>query len=251
MPEGDTVHRAAARLQVLVGETIEASSPNPRGRATRVAEHVDGRRLTSVSAHGKNLVLRFEGGVVVRSHLGMSGRWTVRPRDDHVAGAPWLVLRGGRSQALLWSGARLELHVRALRGLGLDILERPPQVDSMIARIRAGDDGRFVGETLLDQRLVAGIGNKWLAEALWGAELSPWRRSADVGDGELRRALDAAARLMAASVEGRVHRNEAYRRVGRPCRRCGGTIRAHGQGDANRTAYWCPGCQRGGEPPGA
>lgn len=251
MPEGDTVHRAAARLQGLVGETIEATSPSPRGRATRVAEHVDGKRLASVSAHGKNLVLRFEGGVVVRSHLGMSGRWTVRPRDAHVAGAPWLVLRGERSQALLWNGAKLELHVRALRGLGPDILERPPRVESMIARIRAGDDGRFVGETLLDQHLVAGIGNKWLAEALWDAELSPWRRVADVADGELRRALDGAARLMAASVEGRAHRNEAYRRVGRPCRRCGGTIRARGQGDANRIAYWCPGCQRGGEPPGA
>jgi endonuclease VIII len=251
MPEGDTVHRAAARLQALVGETVEASSPNPRGRATRVAEHIDGRRLTSVSAHGKNLVLRFEGGVVVRSHLGMTGRWVVRPRGDGVAGAPWLVLRGERAQALLWNGARLELHVRALGRLGHDILERPPQIDAMVARIRRDDGGRFVGETLLDQHLVAGIGNKWLAEALWSAELSPWSRASEVADADLRRALIAAAELMSASVEGRVRRNEVYRRVGRPCRRCGGIIRSRGQGDANRTAYWCNGCQKGGGAPGA
>jgi endonuclease VIII len=251
MPEGDTVHRAAARLQVLVGETVEATSPNPRGRATRVAEHVDGKRLTSVSAHGKNLVLRFEGGVVVRSHLGMSGRWVVRPRGDGVVGAPWLVLRGERAQALLWSGATLELHVRALGGLGPDILEQPPQIEAMIAGIRRDDGGRFLGETLLDQHLVAGIGNKWLAEALWTAELSPWCRVTEVTDDDLRSALAAGAELMSASVDGRARRNEVYRRVGRHCRRCGGTIRSRGQGDANRTAYWCPGCQKGGGPPGA
>jgi endonuclease-8 len=251
MPEGDTVHRAKAQLQALVGDTVEASSPNPRGRATRVAEHVDGKRLTSVRAHGKNLVLQFEGGVVVRSHLGMSGRWVVRPRGDGVVGAPWLVLRGAHAQALLWNGARLELHARALRGLGPDILEQPPNLDAMIARIRRDDGARFVGETLLDQHLVAGIGNKWLAEALWTAELSPWCRLSDVPDSDLRRALVAAAELMSASVEGRVRRNEAYRRVGRPCRRCGTTIRSRGQGDANRIAYWCDLCQRGGGPPGA
>jgi endonuclease-8 len=251
MPEGDTVHRAAAKLQALVGETVEAASPNPRGRATRVAEHVDGRRLTSVSVHGKNLVLRFDGGVVVRSHLGMTGRWVVRPRREGTAGAPWLVLRGERAEALLWNGSRLELHARALGGLGPDILEHPPRIEAMVGRIRRADGGRFLGETLLDQRLVAGIGNKWLAEALWEAELSPWRRVGDVRDEELHRALQVAAELMSGSVAGRFRRNEAYRRVGRPCRRCGGTIRSRGQGDANRTAYWCPGCQRGGEPPGA
>src|SRR5262249_35220992 len=144
-----------------------------------------------------------------------------------------------------------ELHARALGRLGPDILERPPQVDAMIARIRREDGGRFIGETLLDQHLVAGIGNKWLAEALWTAELSPWSRIDAVTDGDLRRALEAAAELMSASVEGRLRRNQVYRRVGRRCRRCGRTIRSHGQGDANRTAYWCDRCQKGGGPPGA
>jgi endonuclease VIII len=251
VPEGDTVHRAARRLQALVGDVLEATSPNPRGLATRVAEHVDGRRLESVQAHGKNLVLRFEGGVVVRSHLGMKGRWIVRPAGGEVSRAPWLVLRGRTAEALLLHGRALELHTRALAGLGPDILERPPHVDAMIARIRSNDAGRYLGETLLDQRLVAGIGNKWLAEALWAAELSPWRRTADVSDEELTRALSTAAEQMNDSLEGGFVRNAVYRLVGRPCRRCGATIRSYGQGDANRMTYWCPGCQRGGTPPGA
>jgi endonuclease-8 len=250
MPEGDTVHRAALGLQALVGDVVEASSPNPRGRVSRVAERVDGKRLESVAAHGKNLVLRFAGGTVVRSHLGMSGRWVVRPLGAAANGSPWLVLRGERAEALLWNGAVLELHLRALAGLGPDILERPPRLEAMVARVRGADASRFLGETLLDQRLVAGIGNKWLAEALWAAELSPWRRTADVSDDELRRALAIAAERMSASVDlNRSGRNQAYRRVGRPCARCGGTIRSHGQGDANRMTYWCSGCQVGGGPP--
>lgn len=251
VPEGDTVHRAGRRLQALVGQVVEATSPSPRGRATRVAEQVDGRRLVSVTVHGKNLVLRFDGRVVVRSHLGMSGRWVVRPRGDDAPRAAWLVLRGERDEAVLWNGTTLELHTRALGSLGPDILEQPPRLDAMVARIQQGHDGRFLGETLLDQRLVAGIGNKWLAEALWAAELSPWLRASRLEERAVRRALAAAAELMSESLAGRVRRNRVYRRVGRPCPRCGATIRSYGQGDANRMTYWCPGCQRGGEAPGA
>ena len=251
MPEGDTVHRVAARLQGLVGERLEATSPHPRARAERVAERIDGKRLESARAHGKNLVLRFEGGVVLRSHLRMSGRWVVRPRGGGVRGAPWLVLRGERAEAILWNGPVLELHTRALARLGPDILERPPRIDAMLARLRAADGSRWFGEALLDQSLVAGIGNKWLAEALWETGLSPWRRLAGVGDDDRRRALEAAAALMRDSVDGRLHRNRAYRLVGRPCARCGTPIRSYGQGDANRMTYWCPACQVGTHPRGA
>src|SRR5256885_12326138 len=92
VPEGDSLHRAARRLQPLVGQRIEADAPHPRAQAERIAERIDGRVLESVDAVGKNLVLRFEGGVVVRSHLRMSGRWSVRPRGERRAGRPWLVL---------------------------------------------------------------------------------------------------------------------------------------------------------------
>src|ERR671924_283855 len=99
MPEGDALHRIAARLQVLVGERVEASSPNPRGLVTGVARAVDGRVLESVHAVGKNLILRFEGGVTVRSHLRMNGRWRVTLRRETESGRPWLVLRGRKWQA--------------------------------------------------------------------------------------------------------------------------------------------------------
>jgi endonuclease VIII len=101
---------------------------------------------------------------------------------------------------------------------------------------------------LLAQRVVAGIGNMWMAEALWAAELSPWARLGDLTDGQLRAALEAASRLMRDSLEGGRQPRRVYRRAGRPCPRCGARIRARGQGDANRTVYWCPACQEGDPP---
>lgn len=252
MPEGDALHLAARRLQPLVGQRIAAESPHPRAQALRIAERIDGRMLESVDAVGKNLVFRFEGGVPLRSHLRMSGRWALRPRGEARAGRPWLVLRGERYEGVLWNGPVLELHTRALERLGPDILERPPRVDDVLARLARADRSRWLGESLLDQSLVAGIGNMWLAESLWAVELSPWRRLGDVSEDERRRALESAASLMRASVDGgRRGGHNVYRLAGRPCPRCGGRIRSWGQGDDNRMTYWCPGCQKGEEPPGA
>ena len=252
VPEGDTIHRAANRLQVLVGQRLEVQTPHPRAQAERIAERLDGRRLLSVEALGKNLVLHFEGGVVLRSHLRMSGRWSVRPRGEQRVGRPWLVLRGDRAEGVLWGGPVLELHTRALARLGPDILERPPRIDEMLARMRRAEQTRRFGETLLDQTLVSGIGNMWMAEALWQARISPWRRLRDVDAVDRRLALDAAALLMRESVDGGgERRRQVYRRAGRPCPRCTTPIRSSGQGDDNRTAYWCPVCQVGDDPPAA
>ncbi|HUK44137.1 MAG TPA: DNA-formamidopyrimidine glycosylase family protein [Gaiellaceae bacterium] len=244
MPEGDTLHRAALRLQPLVGQRLEVEAPHPRAQADRVAEKLDGRRLESVEAVGKNLLLRFEGGVVVRSHLRMSGRWSVRQRGTEERGRPWLVLRGAELEGVLWGGPVLELHARALARLGPDILGSPPDIDRMLVRLRAADPTRTLGESLQDQALVAGIGNIWASESLWEARLSPWSRLGDVGDPDRRRALETAAGLMRAAVDSeRESQRRVYNRAGRPCPRCGAAVRARGQGDANRTAYWCPSCQ--------
>jgi endonuclease-8 len=245
MPEGDSLHRAARRLQVLVGDVVEAETPNPRAQAAIDAHVLDGRRLEAVEALGKNLILRFEGGIVLRSHLRMSGRWTVRPRDEPLAGRPWLVLRGHSAEAVLWNGPVLELHTRALARLGPDILAEQPDFDAIVARLRATDTRRTLGDALQDQTLVAGIGNMWMAESLWEAQLSPWLPLRDVSDTELRDALAVAAARMRAAVDaGREPPKRVHGKAGRPCRRCGTPIRSAGQGDANRTAYWCPGCQR-------
>jgi len=228
-----------------VGETVKVESPNPRAAATGVAEQLDGRRLERVEAIGKNLVLSFEGGLVLRSHLRMSGRWTVREPGSVAHGRPWLVLRGSGREAVLWGGPVLELNKRAVRRLGPDILARPPDFNRMVSNIRRIDQSRELGDALLDQRLVAGIGNLWKAEALWGAGVSPWRRLANTTDEEIRAVLDEAARLMRRSVDSGREQRSIYRKAGRPCPRCRGAVRSRGQGDANRTAYWCPSCQPG------
>jgi endonuclease VIII len=218
----------------------------------RLTEQLDGRRLEAVEAVGKNLLLRFEGGLTLRSHLRMRGRWQVRPRNGPSRGRPWLVLRGAEREAVLWNGPVLELHGRGVRTLGPDILATRPDFEAMLDRFRLPDQGRAVGDALLDQRLVAGIGNLWKAEALWGAQVSPWRPLGDVSDEELLTTLREAERLMRGSLEHGKQRGRAvYRRANRPCRRCGATIRSRGQGDANRIAYWCPDCQKGPTPPGS
>ena len=244
MPEGDSLHRVARRLQVLVGERVEAESPNPRGLATGVARAVDGRVLERVEAVGKNVLLHFDGRVVVRSHLRMNGRWRVRRRDGGpLRGLPWLVLRSAEWEATQWNGPVLRLGGEAVRALGPDLLA--PDVDpaAIVSRLRREDQRRLVGDALVDQRVVAGIGNVWLAEALWHARVSPWARVGDLGDDALERTLEWAQVAMRGAVTGERPRRAVYRKAGRGCPRCGEPIRSRGLGDANRTAYWCPACQ--------
>jgi endonuclease VIII len=155
------------------------------------------------------------------------------------------------AQAVLWNGPVLELHGRSLRRLGPDILGADLDLGRVVARFRRERPFERIGDALLDQRLVSGIGNVWKAESLWHAQLSPWARLGEVADEELRSVLGQAAKLMRASLEQRSERRAVYRRAGRPCPRCATPIRSRGQGDDNRTAYWCPGCQRGEERPGA
>jgi endonuclease-8 len=249
MPEGDSLHRAAQRLQVLAGERIEVETPHPRAAVKRLVERLDGRRLEGVEAVGKNLLLHFEGGLVLRSHLRMNGRWRVEQRGSARAGKPWLVLRGAEHEAVLWNGGVLELlDARGAPRLGPDILGEPPDYETMLARLRSYPE-REIGDALLDQRLVAGIGNVWRAEALWEARVSPWRRLDEADDAELRFVLEAAHTLMRASVEGPRPARHVYRRAVRLCPRCGPAIRSAPQGEHARTAYWCAGCQVGGTAP--
>ena len=244
MPEGDALHRAARRLQALVGEPVAVETPHPRAQVKGLAERLDGRVLESVEAVGKNLLLRFEGDVVLRSHLRMSGRWRVQPRGSPVFGRPWLVLRGSRHEALQFNGPVLELGSDVRRRLGPDVLATEPDFDEMVRRLRADDPARPLGEALLRQRLVAGIGNMWMAEALWHSRLSPLSPVGSVSDKDLLGALGRASGLMRDALEGRRGSGRAvYRRAGRPCRQCGTPIRSRGLGDDNRTAYWCPVCQ--------
>ncbi len=250
MAEGDTILRAARRLDAaLSGQTVAASAPNPRGRIAGV-ERLDGRRLERVQAHGKNLLLHF-GDLVLHSHMGMNGSWHVyergarwrRPRRS-----AWAVLAGERQEAAQFGGPtlrilsadRLRLDPQLSR-LGADVLAPDFDLAAAVAALRA-DPARTLGDALLDQSLVAGIGNIFKSEACFAARVDPWRRVGDLDDGELAAVLAAARELMLEAVAAGRHPHAVYR-ARRPCPSCGGRIASRGQGDANRTTYWCPGCQ--------
>jgi endonuclease VIII len=250
VPEGDAIHRTAARLRALEGDIVAAATPHPRAAALQLAERLDGRRLEHVRAVGKNILLEFDGGLVLRSHLRMRGRWRVEAAGRAPRGTPWLVLRGRERQAVLWNGSVLQLtrgRSPAEARSGPDIMADPPDLGRMLAGLRAGFQQREIGDALLDQRLVAGIGNMWKAEALFAANLSPWRRLSELDDADVHRVLEGAASLMRAGR--RVH--NVYRRAGRPCRACGTRIRSRPQGETARMAYWCPACQAGTRAAGA
>lgn len=253
MAEGDTILRVKRRLtEALVGQPIAVGAPNPRGRAAGV-ERLDGCTLEGVDAHGKHLLFDF-GDLVLHSHLGMSGGWHVYARGTRwrrPRSAAWAVLAGERADAVQFGGPTLRVLPASrvaidpqLARLGPDVLAADLDLEAILANFRAAERSRTLGDALLDQRLTAGIGNIFKSEACWAARINPWRELADLGDEDLRAVLEAAREQMLAAVElGDRHRFRIYKRRG-PCSRCRGTVRHRGQGDANRTTWWCERCQR-------
>jgi endonuclease-8 len=250
--EGDTILRAARRFEAtIVGEEVAAAAPNPRGKAAGI-ERLDGRTLEGVHAHGKHLLLDF-GEVSLHSHLGMSGGWHFyRPRSRwrRPRSSAWAVLSGGEWEAVQFGGPTLQVSPTArlrrnpqLTRLGADILASDFDPDGVIGAIRS-DPTRGLGDALLDQRLVAGIGNIFKSEACFAARIDPWRPVGDVSDEEMRAVLRAAREQMLSAVEtGNRHSFQIYKRRQSICPSCRGPVSSRGQGDANRTTYWCPRCQ--------
>ena len=257
MPEGDTVHRAARRVgEALVGRAIVSiETPHPRFARDRWPERLAGRGVRGVDAYGKHLFVRFEGELTLHSHLRMSGAWGVYRRGETWRRAPdraWLVIRTPDHEVVEFDGPVLELMTesrtrfdRRLTTLGPDLLAESFDERVFLRRLREDDPTRGVGDALLDQRNVAGIGNAWKAEGCFLAAVDPWRALAAVSDEEvlgLVRLLRPLMRESAAS--GAAKSARVYGRAGLPCPRCGTRIAARGQGDHSRTTYWCPGCQR-------
>ena len=249
MPEGDSLRRAALSLQVLVGQRMVVETPHPRAAGKRLVERLDGAGARVGRGAGKNLLLRFEGGLVLRSHLRMSGRWRVEPRGAPRTGRPWLVLRGDAHEAVLWNGPVLELRGTGLSAARAGHPRRSRRTRRMLERLRAEPPERELGDALarpaprrrdrepLEGRVALGRARLPVAAARRGE-----RR-------EVLAVLAAAHRLMRTAVEGTRPLRHVYRRAGRACHRCGTPIRSHPQGENARIAYWCPGCQRGGREP--
>lgn len=259
MPEGDTIRTAANRVgAALVGKEIESiETPHPRFGKDGWPQRLSGRRVRAVDAHGKHLMIRFEGGLTIHSHLRMSGAWGVYPRGKrwHRGGSSaWLVIRTADHDVVQFKGPVLELMTDGrtrsdprIAQLGPDVLADEFNADEFIRRLRFDDQTRTLGDALLDQRIVAGIGNVWKAEGCWRAQVDPWRKLADVSDAEVLRVIHAVRPPMFESVANGFPKSETlfvYKRSGAPCPRCQTKIRAFGQGDDNRATHWCPGCQR-------
>ncbi|MEZ6197461.1 MAG: DNA-formamidopyrimidine glycosylase family protein [Planctomycetota bacterium] len=255
MPEGDTIHRCARRIaRALVGHEVSAVEVGPA--------EMRGARIVGVEARGKLLLVHGDPGPVLVGHLGMTGAWHLyRP------GERWrkprrqarLVLRAGDFDLVCFTPKFL-LALRpeavaghpALRGLGPDILADdwdPAVATSRVAR----DPSRSLGEALLDQSGVAGIGNIFKSESLFAARLDPFRPVGDCDAETLGRLLATARELMLPCVATETRtlrragagreRHWVYERSGRPCLACGERVAMRRQGDAGRSTYFCPRCQ--------
>jgi endonuclease-8 len=258
MPEGDTVHRAARRIRAVLLERVpeEIRTPHPRHTADAWPQRLAGRAVQAVDAHGKHLFVRFEGNLTLHSHLRTTGSWGVYRAGARWRRSPrraWLVMRAQGWEVVEFDGPVLELmresrtrFDRRLAALGPDVIGERFDAEGYLARLRAQDPERAIGDALLDQRVVAGIGNAWKSEACFAAAINPWRALARVSDEQALAVAEFAHVEMTRSAEsgGLGSRPRAvYRRAGRRCERCGAPIRSHGQGDENRITYWCPGCQ--------
>jgi len=258
MPEGDTIHYAAHRIRPILEGRVPDSIETPHRRFAKDhwPERLAGREVTSVDAYGKHLFLRFEGDLVIHSHLRMTGSWSTRLEGERHRRAPrraWLRLRAAGHEVVQFDGPVLELMTgarargdRRIAGLGPDILGPELDEERGLRRLREDDPTRTIGDALLDQRTVAGIGNIWKCEGCWEAQIDPWRRSAEVSDEEVVSILRATRpRMQETARQGMQAREyQAYSRARRRCRRCGEKILVKGQGDDNRRTFWCPGCQR-------
>jgi endonuclease-8 len=258
MPEGDTIHSAARRMRTaLVGKEIVAiETPQARHARDRWPERLAGRGVRAVDARGKHLLVRFEGGLALHSHLRMGGLWGIYERGQQWRRSPrraWLVIRTSDHEVVQFDGPVLELMTdgrtrfdQRLAGLGPDIIADDFSERTFLKRLREDDQTRGIGDAILDQRNVAGIGNIWKSEGCFQAHVDPWRPLRDVSDDDALAILRAVRPLMRRSAAGAGYLDEpsVYERAGRPCPRCGTAIRRRGQGDDNRTTFWCPGCQR-------
>jgi endonuclease-8 len=272
MPEGDAIFRTARTLhRALSGATVsrfESVLPS----LTRVHEDtpITGRHVERVDAAGKHVLMRFSGDLTLRTHMRMNGSWHLyRP------GERWrrarrdmrIVVATDAFEAVAfnvpvaeWLDGNAEARQEDLRSLGPDLLSETFDEDEAVRRLRARG-AEPIADALLNQRVVAGIGNVYKSEVLFVCRVDPFSPAAAVADERLREVLRTARKLMRANVTtlgggittyigfrrarggGESEGRYVYGRARRPCRRCGTPIRVRAQGVHARLTYWCPRCQ--------
>lgn len=264
MPEGDTIHRAAGRLRpALVGATLRHFvAPRLQGDRPR-----PGTRIDDVEAVGKHLLVHFQGGLTLQTHMRMTGSWHLyRPgerwrKPPHLMRAlvevdDWLavcfsapVVRTYRRDA---PGGPLGRGVDPVAHLGPDLCRddlTPADIDDCVARMASstGSDAE-VKSVLLDQRVAAGVGNVYASEVLFACGIDPFAPVAALPPEARRLLVETASRLLRANLDSGPRETvggglAVYGRQRQPCRRCGTPIRMRRQGNQARSTYWCPTCQ--------
>jgi endonuclease-8 len=281
VPEGDTLYRTADVLRkVLEGQQVLAARGRPDGAALG---RLVGSRVERVESNGKHLLIRFSTGLTLHTHLAMHGSW-----HRYLPGERWrrtpsravAVIEVPRAVAVCFDAPTVELlETRALalhpalRALGPDLLAPTFDADRSLALLRS--PGRVelpIGDALLDQRVVAGIGNVFRSEVCFLEQVDPFAPVGQLDDGALRRLLATARRMLSANRRGTSRTTTpdllggppgsagpratgaelwVYGRAGRPCRRCRTPIRSRVAGTRPRRVYWCPTCQRAADGTGA
>jgi endonuclease-8 len=265
MPEGDTIFRTAESLRRWIGGREVTAARSARVPVDMAP--VVGRRVESVEARAKHLLIRFSGGRTLHTHMRMTGSWHVYPTGERwrmAASQARIVLECGPRTAVCFNAPVIELlddaalrALPSLRRLGPDVLA-PDPIDPAELHRRAAARAwaaPTVGELLLDQQVVSGIGNIYRCESLFLCRVDPHTPSASLEPDTLERLVATASRLMAAnarvsaiarSFDAAPEQPWVYRRSGRPCRRCGTAIAREVLGRQPRSLYWCPSCQRAG-----
>jgi endonuclease-8 len=251
MPEGDAVWLTARRLQeALSGRTLTLSDFRVPRHATA---DLRGRTVLETSPRGKHLLTRVSGGLTVHTHLKMDGEWRIRdgapppPRDHRIR----LILATNDHQALGYSLGIVELlrtaeEHRGVGHLGPDLLGPDWDAEEAVRRLNENPD-RTIGEALLDQTRLAGIGTIYRAETLFATRINPWRRVGEIDD--LTKVVETARTLLEEGIRDPRRANTTrwiYGRARRPCKRCGTPIRQAKQGPPaqQRISLWCPTCQQ-------
>ena len=271
MPEGDTIFRAARTLHRVLAGNVVTRFESVYPALTRIAyDHpIVGRTIESVSARGKHLLIAFSGDLILRTHMRMNGSWHIYPtgarwqrpaRDMRVLVATHDAVAVGFNVPIaeLLTARQLSRHP-GIQTLGPDLLEDFDKPEAMHRLRGRGSDA--IADALLNQRVIAGIGNVFKSEILYLAGLDPFTIVSALDDAELDRLLDIARTQLTANVMTRsqtlspaIGRRTTrsldpreklwvYGRGGKPCRRCGAAIRSKKTGVDARLTYWCPACQ--------
>lgn len=249
MPEGDTILRTAERLRAaLQGKRVISARPD-------FLRRLAGTTVSEVKPVGKHLLIRFDNGLALHTHMRMRGVWQVHPRGQVARRPDWqlkAMLETDDVVAACFSAPVVELirdESAHIGHLGPDILSPGWEVQDVLRRARKCDD-IAIAEVLLDQRVTAGIGNVYRCEALWERRIDPFRRVSMLRDDELAALFNTAREAMRANAGNDRNRRfpgygkgAVHGRAGRPCPRCGMRINVRAHGEHARLVYWCPRCQ--------